>query len=238
MLRLVGTSVSLLLGSLVVGCLKDEPPGLPDGAAGTMADDGAASNPIGDAAPAPVCPPPEAGGECPGGDGAWWGRDLDTGSCCQYASRCRVPYDMPAFETEEACLTDCRCAAVDRVVEGSVTYLETERISLECACESGDCPTDLEEAIRRECDVGFASAATRFEGCGMIGLAVDTGLTGSRLVFDAETGSLLGMSSYSDAPDMRCNTYEVIAGSAFECEEATFCRPCDVPMSSAIPACD
>jgi hypothetical protein len=28
------------------------------------------------------------------------------------------------------------------------------------------------------------------------------------------------MSSYADAPDMRCKTYAVIAGSAFEYDEA------------------
>jgi hypothetical protein len=231
MLRFVASWTIVLLGSLGVGCEKDELPKVDDANSGVTGGDGS----IPDAAPAFVCPPPETGALCE--RRAWWGRDLDTGSCCRYPNRCAVPPSMPAYETEAACRTDCRCATVDRVVEGGETYFVTERTTLECACESEDCPTDIQEETRRQCDAGN-TYLTRSEGCGMIRLADDTGFTGRHLLFDAETGSLLGLSAYSDVPTMRCNTWEFIAGAAFECDDATVCHPCGVPMGSTIPACD
>jgi len=144
---------------------------------------------------------------------------------------------MPRFPSEEECRTDCHCSALDRVVVDGEVELVTERISLECNCQGADCPANLEEATQQICGE-LAEYATLATGCGMAAIEIFTGYGFAQLVFDATSGSLIGMSSSGDTPSEPCMTMSTVAGQAFECDEVTRCRPCDAPTTSAVPRCE
>ena len=203
------------------------------GAAGRGAP-GAGGDAGGSAPSTPGCPPSRTGFSCE--RQAYWGRNLDTGTCCEYPSACEVPFDMPRFPSEEECRTDCRCAQVERVAVDGEVLLGTERISLECNCQGADCPANLEDATRRIC-AQSAEYATLVTGCGMAAIEISTGYGFARLVFDAASGALTGMTSSGDTPSQPCMTVSTVAGQEFECDEITRCRPCDAASMPDVPRC-
>lgn len=61
------------------------------------------------------------------------------------------------------------------------------------------------------------------------------------MVFDEETGRLLGFSGYSDAPELPCDTSSIVGGEVFDCASVTTCdlNPgADGTASNSAPACD
>jgi hypothetical protein len=170
--------------------------------------------------------------------GPGWGRDFTTGACAQHASICDVPSTEAPFETEQECLTDCRCADVAQAVQpnGRIAY-GPERISLECGCRDDlYCPTSLQQAVRDTCDRAEPSAKL-IKGCGRVRLVRTFLVGGESVVFDAASGALIGTSFSSDVPDLRCGTATVIAGRELDCEATTQCNPCP-SSSSGLPACE
>jgi hypothetical protein len=72
----------------------------------------------------------------------------------------------------------------------------------------------------------------------MAAIEIFTGYGFARLVFDAASGALTGMSSSGDTRSLPCMTWSTVAGQEFECDEITRCRPCDAPSTSGVPRCE
>lgn len=217
--------------------------GLAGGAAGKRADSGTRAG-VSDAsagadevsclgADCGGCPAPTR----PGGVGtSVWSRDPLTGTCCGYAADIDAPDDRPVFQTLDECASSCRCSTVQGLGEETMGYV-SERTTLECRCQDGQCPTTLEAARESLCASG--RPVVRRQGCGLLQLA-DDGLFGNGWVFDQETRLLVGAYAFSDVVGaLPCRAVDWVAGREFDCADAVQCHLCGAaPLAAMPPLCE
>jgi hypothetical protein len=171
-----------------------------------------------------------------------WARDPETATCCPYARAAEAPKSWPSFETEAECESECRCATLEDFDEAFGLY-DTERTSLACRCNSGDCPATIEEASAALCATG--QRVRRLEGCGLVRLIMSTGYTSDSWVFEpaapggdasSPAAVLVGATSSTDAQSDPCQTFRWVAGREFDCDDAVECMVCDLDPDVAFGA--
>ncbi|MEY2932510.1 MAG: hypothetical protein RL033_3259, partial [Pseudomonadota bacterium] len=112
-----------------------------------------------------------------------------------------------------ACQMSCGCAGPS----------PPAAVTLDCLCAQFECQRSIEDTAREICP------SPRFQilqGCGRLSIGF-ANLTGSESVFDAQSGTLIGLSYFSDVPEPEfCGTYGLSAGRAFNCPDAKECSLC------------
>ena len=166
---------------------------------------------------------------------SYWARNPLTRSCCFYAALCEVPPGWAAFSTEEECRTDCRCEQIEPFREDPFS-VGIARESLECSCARSDrCATTFEQDSERWCAERGTVLLAR--GCGRLELSTGPDLTGGAAVYEASSGRLIGLLSFSDVLSRPCLTSVTISGAELDCVGATQCVLCgDGPPD--VPRCD
>jgi hypothetical protein len=100
------------------------------------------------------------------------------------------------------------------------------------ACTGDDCE-GLEQAVAHRVDqdcgrLGFSSELWLRSGCGLVTVSYGNRISGGSSTFDAETGVLVGYSTYSDVRWGPCRRHMYVSGNAFPiCDEERTCALCD-----------